>query len=424
MKISLKNIKLFFCFLALFIFLVFVFNTKAEEKNKFSDNNSKLFNYVHLFADAMTLINSEYIEVMDVKKLVYGAINGMINTLDGYSQFMEPENFKEITEETKGEFAGVGISIGIKNRILTVISCMEDTPAFNSGIKPGDKIVKIDTKLTQNISLDDAVKLLRGENGTEVKIKIVRNGEKELLEFNIIRSIIKIKSIKNPHIVDENIGYVKITEFQKNTSRDLEAILKGFIKKDVIGFIIDLRDNPGGLLESAVETVDKLLDKGKLIVYTESRDAKEKIDFVSKENTKFSNIPIIVLVNKGSASGAEIFAGAIKDNKRGILVGENTFGKGSVQTVIPLEDKSALRLTTAEYFTPLGYSLRNKGIKPDIYVRDIDNKDKEDDCKNIEEDIFETMKNKDKEQIKKYDIQTTTAINILKSLLIFNDFKK
>ncbi|MGB3241287.1 MAG: S41 family peptidase [Candidatus Omnitrophota bacterium] len=419
--------------LAVFFATGSIFVVHAKEAT-IIDNSKELFRQIQLLADSITLISTDYFKPVKVKDLVYGAIKGMMGTLDGYSQFLDPESFKEITEETKGEFGGLGIEIGIRNGILTVISPIEDTPAFKAGLQPDDKIIKIEGEITQDMTLDDAVKKLRGKPGTKVTITIIREDIEKLLDFTITRAIIKLKSIKKAKVIEDDIGYVKLVEFQERTSKDLEKAVMELEKNGAKSLIIDVRNNPGGLLDSSVYVAELFLEPGKMVVYTEGRTPEKRIEFKTKRRSIFGKLNLIVLVNKGTASAAEILAGAIKDNKRGLVVGVPTFGKGSVQTVIPLKDKSALRLTTASYYTPSGECINEKGIKPDVYVKRerIEGEKKKPDKKE-EEGVFQKLEKKGKipkpekkkEEKKKeaYDNQLQTAISILKGLQIYEGYK-
>ncbi len=421
--------------LAVFLFYL-VFLVNAQEGEVFPEGKD-IFKQVQIFSDSITLIISDYIEPVKPQDLIYGALKGMMKTLDGYSQFLDPESFKEITEETKGEFGGIGIEIGMRKGVLTVITPMEDTPAFEAGIKSGDKVVKIGDKVTRDLSLDDAVKLLKGDAGTEITLGIVREGVDDVLSFTIKRAIIKLKSIKEAKIIDSGIGYVRITEFQERTARDLKDAVKGLLKENANSIIIDVRNNPGGLLESSVEVSELFLNQGSMIVYTEGKDPAKRMDFTAKRTPIFPDIKLALIINKGSASAAEIFAGAIKDNKRGIIVGTNSFGKGSVQTVIPLRDKSALRLTTASYYTPSGSNISDKGIEPDIVVENKKIEKSESETKEKEEEktkVFEKVSKEKKKEVevkeeekgekkKEYDAQLEAAINILKGYKILENYK-
>ncbi|HNW36846.1 MAG TPA: S41 family peptidase, partial [Candidatus Ozemobacteraceae bacterium] len=331
-----------------------------------TSTNITYFKSVDLIRKVMELIKSDYVdENIDEQKLIYGAIEGMLGTLDDpYTRFMEPKAFKEMQTETQGEFGGLGIVITVKNKVLTVISPIEDTPAFRAGIKAGDMIIKIDGKDVADIALHDAVKLLRGPEGTKVTINVFREGDKEAKDYTLIREVIKIPSIKF-WVIKPNIGYIRLTQFIQTSAEDLEKAMIALEKEKVTSIILDLRNNPGGLLTAAVEVGRKFIPKGD-IVSIKSRDGEK-----STYSSFFQShplLPLVVLVNEGSASASEIVAGAIKDNKRGLLVGRKSFGKGSVQTVISLNDGSAMALTTALYYTPSGVNIHKKGIEPDINV--------------------------------------------------------
>ena len=381
-----------------------VLTFRSEAANLMLDSR-ELFQQIQLFADSVTLVSADYVEPIKAKDLVYGAIKGMMETLDGYSQFLDPDSFKDIQEETKGEFGGVGIEVGVRDGMLTVIAPLDDTPADKAGILPGDIIVKIEGEVTQGIILDDAVKKLRGTPGDIVNITVMREGTDEILEFALTRAVIKLKSIKDSKILDSDIGYIKVLEFQERTSKDLDREIKKLRDAGAKQLILDLRNNPGGLLEAAVRTSDLFFDKGQMIVYTEGREPSTKLEFAAKKRSEFNDLDLVVLVNQGSASAAEIFAGAIKETKRGRVIGETTFGKGSVQTVFPLRDNSALRITTAAYFTPSGKSLMNKGVDPDICVE-----------KKSQEKIREKEKDgkPEKSDSWKNDVFILTAVQVLR----------
>lgn len=322
---------------------------------------------IKTFAETLSLIKKNYVEEVDEKDLVYGAIKGMLSSLDPHSSFMPPEHFKEMKIDTKGEFGGLGIQIGIKDKILTIISPIDDTPAFKAGVKAGDKIIKIDGESTKDITIHDAVTKLRGPKGTSVTITIVREGLDKALDIKIVRDIIKLKSVKHK-IIDETIGYIKLTQFQEKTAVDLRNALEEISKKKINALILDLRNNPGGLLKGAVDVSSLFLPPEKLVVYIKGRSG-EKTEFKTSKSNRHFDYPMIVLVNQGSASASEIVAGAMQDWEQAIVLGTQTFGKGSVQTVIPLSDGSALRLTTARYYTPKDRSIQTTGITPDIIVK-------------------------------------------------------
>lgn len=329
---------------------------------------------IELFTDVMGIIKKSYVEEVDTKKLIYGAINGMLSSLDPHSSFMPPETYKEMKIDTRGAFGGLGIEISIKDGILTVISPIEDTPAFRAGIKAGDQILKIDEKFTKDLNINEAVKRMRGQKGTKVTLTIMREGFEKPKEFPLVRDIIQVKSVKF-RLMDDGFGYVRIAQFQEKTDDDLARGLKTLReenKGELRGLILDMRNDPGGLLDQAVKVADHFVDEGKMIVYTEGREKDSKMQFTARKGGKESGYPIVVLINGGSASASEIVAGALQDHKRAIIMGTQSFGKGSVQTIIPLSDESGLRLTTARYYTPKGRSIQAKGITPDIVVEQLE----------------------------------------------------
>jgi carboxyl-terminal processing protease len=334
-----------------------------------SESSSEIYQYLRLFSDVLNIVQDNYVEKTDSKKLMYGAINGMLRELDPHSSFMKPEDYKELQIETKGKFGGLGIEITIRDGVLTVVAPLEDTPADRAGILANDQIIKIDEETTQDMSLMDAVQKMRGPKGTKVKLTILRKGEKKPIEFELTRAEISIRSVRS-RTLDNGFGYVRISSFQSGTSNDLRKALDQLEtdSHSLQGLVLDLRNDPGGLLDQAVEVSDEFLENG-LIVYTGGRLENQQMRFEAHKNSKPRNYPIVVLVNAGSASASEIVAGALQDHKRAIILGEQTFGKGSVQTVIPLNDGSAIRLTTSLYYTPSGRSIQAKGITPDIVVK-------------------------------------------------------
>lgn len=395
---------------------------------------AKAYENIRIFTDVLSVVQDNYAEEVDPKKLIYGAVKGMLQGLDPHSSFMAPEEYKEMQVETKGSFGGIGIEIGIRDNMLTVIAPIEDTPAFRAGIQAGDRIVKIDEKYTKDMSINDAVKLMRGPKGAKVTIWILREGWKDPQEFAITRDVIAIKSVKSKALED-GFGYIRISQFQEKTSNDLEDALNKLGSKDgkLKGLILDLRNNPGGLLQQAVEVSDKFLDSG-LIVYTKGRAPGQDMRFEARADGTHPQYPMIVLVNGGSASASEIVAGALQDHKRAVILGTQTFGKGSVQTIMPLSDGSAIRLTTSKYYTPSGRSIQAKGIEPDIAVGDIaaTNHIKEKDLeRHLEAEGGEPQKSEkpekkikveekaEKEKEEKEDIQLKRALDYLKSWYIF-----
>jgi carboxyl-terminal processing protease len=333
----------------------------------FTGTTSKMYDELKLFSEGLDRIQNNYVEEVDPKKLIYGALSGMARSLDPYSQFMEPDMYNETKVETEGEFGGLGIRIEIKDEILTVVAPIEGTPAYRQGVLPNDRIIKIDGKETKGLSLIEAVKRLRGAKGTKVAITIYREGAKDLLEFTIVRDIIKIESVKYK-MLDEKLGYIKINEFTEKTALDLDTALTALEKSNAEKLILDLRNNPGGLLNTCIEVCKQFIGDNKLLLSIRGRDVKMNQQFLADKTAKHKKWPMVVLVNRGSASASEILSGVIQDYKRGKILGAKTFGKGSVQTVMPMSDGSGLRLTTAKYYLPSGRSIHEIGVTPDIVV--------------------------------------------------------
>lgn len=350
--------------LLLFFFLESGFQIKAFAQERYSELQN--------FSKVLNLIQQYYVEEVNTKKLIYGAIKGMLRELDPHTNFMPPEIFKEFETETSGEFGGLGIEISIQNGVLTIISPIEDTPAWEAGIKAGDKVIAVDNKSTKGLSLAEASLLMRGKKGSKVVLKIIRDNEESPREISITRGSVKIRSVKYTNL-EEGYAYVRITSFIENTAKDLEKIINDHIKKNgkVEGLLIDLRRNPGGLLDQAVKVSDMFLKDG-IIVSTIGRIKNEKEVTKATKKTNAFDFPIVVLLNEYSASASEIVSGALQDNKRALIVGKRSFGKGSVQSVIRLGDGSGLKLTVARYYTPSGISIQAEGIKPDIEIDDVD----------------------------------------------------
>jgi carboxyl-terminal processing protease len=346
----------------------------SSQRHSSAEGKGSDYESIELFTDVMAIIKKSYVEEVDTKKLVYGAINGMLSSLDPHSSFMPPDTYKEMKIDTKGAFGGLGIEISIKDGLLTVISPIEDTPAFKAGVKSGDIIFKIDEKFTKDLNINDAVKRMRGQKGSKVILTIMREGFEKPKEFPLVRDIIQVKSVRS-HLMDSGYGYVRIAQFQEKTDDDLSKalkIMKEENKGELKGLVLDMRNDPGGLLDQAVKVADHFVPEGQMIVYTEGREKDSKMQFTAKKGGKEPNYPIVVLINGGSASASEIVAGALQDHKRAIILGTQSFGKGSVQTIIPLSDDSGLRLTTARYYTPKGRSIQAKGITPDIVVEAVE----------------------------------------------------
>jgi len=367
-----KKTKMIVGFAVIVAFLsIFIISSqrRSSAEGKGSDYES-----IELFTDVMAIIKKSYVEEVDTKKLIYGAINGMLASLDPHSSFMPPDSYKEMKIDTKGAFGGLGIEISIKDGVLTVISPIEDTPAFKAGIKSGDMILKIDDKFTKDLNINDAVKRMRGQKGSKVVLTIMREGFDKPKDFPMVRDVIQVKSVRF-HLMDGGYGYVRIAQFQEKTDDDLSKALKTMkeeYKGELKGLVLDMRNDPGGLLDQAVRVADHFIPDGQMIVYTEGREKESKMQFTAKKGAKEPNYPIMVVINGGSASASEIVAGALQDHKRALILGTQSFGKGSVQTIIPLSDDSGLRLTTARYYTPKGRSIQAKGITPDIVVEAVE----------------------------------------------------
>ena len=340
------------------------------------------------FSEVFGRIKSDYVEPVTDKKLITDAIAGMLNGLDPHSAYLDADAFKELQVGTHGEFGGLGIEVGMEDGVVKVISPIEDTPAYHAGIKPGDFIIKIDDTLIKGMSLNDAVKRLRGKPGSKIVLTIIRKNEPKPFEVTLVRAIIKVQSVKSK-MIEPGYGFVRITQFQEMTGENLATALEKLVKENkgpLKGLVLDLRNDPGGLLTGAVAVSSAFLPRGALVVYTEGRteDAKMRLtanpenylrssrekDFLKKVPDSIKSVPLIVLVNAGTASASEIVAGALQDHKRAVIMGEQTFGKGSVQTVLPLGNGTGIKLTTARYYTPGGRSIQAKGIEPDILVED------------------------------------------------------
>jgi carboxyl-terminal processing protease len=320
------------------------------------------------FTQALELVKRNYVEDPNSKDLIQGAIRGMVASLDPHSSYMNERSFKEMNMDIKGEFQGVGIQIGMKNQQLTIIAPIEDTPGFRAGLEAGDKIMKIEDVWTKDMTIEQAVDKMRGPKNTQVRLLIYREGWDKPKEFKITRDVIKVMSVKS-EMLDKEIGYVKIIQFQGQTAEELEKALKGLEAKGLKKLILDLRNDPGGLLDASVDVSSKFLPKDSLVVYLQGRQKTDRKDFLTTGSEVPRKYPMVVLVNTGSASASEIVAGAMQDSKRAVILGTQTFGKGSVQTVFPLEGGGGIRLTTAKYYTPSGRSIQNVGITPDIEVK-------------------------------------------------------
>lgn len=322
-----------------------------------------------IFTEVLSYVEANYVEEVEPEKLVHGAIRGMLRALDAHSSFMPPEVYREMQVETEGRFGGLGIEITIRDDILTVVSPIEGTPAFRAGLEAGDKIVQVDGESTKDMTLIDAVKKLRGPEGTTVTIGILREGFTEPKDYTLTRAVIEIKSVRWTKLRDD-IGYVKLRSFQKSSADEMEEALDDLEEQNISALVLDLRNNPGGLLEQAISVSDRFLEGGQLIVYTKGRLSGQNMKGFSKNEPAHLDYPMVVLINAGSASASEIVAGALQDLGRATIIGTPSFGKGSVQTIIPLSNGSGLRLTTAHYFTPKGQVINDKGITPDLVVEE------------------------------------------------------
>lgn len=324
---------------------------------------------LQLFTDVLTIVKRSYVEEVTIKDLVYGAIDGMLASLDPHSGFMSPDIYKEMKIDTRGEFGGLGIEISARDGVLTIVSPIEDTPASRAGLEAGDHILKIEEEYTKDMEIMEAVHLMRGKPGTSVTITIMRSGFEKPQPFTLEREVIKVKSVKSKNL-ENGFGYIRLAQFQERSGEDLNNALDQLRKDNdgpLRGLVLDLRNNPGGLLDQAVEVSDKFLTEG-LIVYTQGREDDAQMEFSAMHSGTEADYPMVVLINGGSASASEIVAGALQDHGRAVIMGTQSFGKGSVQTIIPLSDESGLRLTTAKYYTPNGTSIQARGIVPDIEV--------------------------------------------------------
>ena len=335
----------------------------------FANSNDNLYKKIDLFGEVLEKIKKEYVEEIDQSEMIDSAINGALQSLDPYSAYMNPEIFESVAVDTKGEFGGLGIEVGMEAGVVKVISPIDDTPAANAGIKSGDYIVKIDGIQVQGKTLMEAVKMMRGPVGSEIELTIRRKGEKKALKKIIKRKIIEVKSVE-AKIIEKNIGYLRLKSFNSNSSNQLMDKIKKFESKEKpVGYILDLRNNPGGLLTQAINVTDFFLNDGE-IVSTKGRRLIENRRFFAKKGDKLEGKPLIVMINGGSASASEIVAGALKDHKRAIVLGENTYGKGSVQSIIPLSDGGGMRITVSKYYLPSGKSISEVGVSPDIFIEE------------------------------------------------------
>jgi len=349
-----KNLKII-----IFFYLFFIQTVNSSE--------NEIYNKIDLFGEVLEKINKEYVDEINQSEGMDSAINGLLQSLDPYSAYMSPEIFNEMQTETSGEFGGLGIEVGMESGVVKVISPIDDTPASKAGIKAGDYIVKIDNIQVQGKSLSEAVDLMRGSVGSEIELTVRRRGEKKALTFKIVREVIQIKSVK-AELLEKSIGYIRLTSFNENSGKQIKKEIQKFEKNNnAKSYILDLRNNPGGLLSQAIKISDFFLDNGE-IVSTKSRKKSENKKWFANRGDLTNGKTLVVLINYGSASASEIVAGALKNHKRAILLGENSYGKGSVQSIIPLKNNGAIRLTVAKYYLPSGESISEIGVSPDIEI--------------------------------------------------------
>lgn len=386
------------------------------------------------FTEVFSRIQSDYVEPVDDKKILKDAIQGMLSGLDPHSTYLDPEGYKEIRIGTEGQFGGLGIEVTMENGFVKVVTPIEDTPAAKAGVKTGDLIVRLDDKPVKGLTLTEAVRLMRGKPGSKIKLTIVREGHDKPLKISVVRAVIKLQSVKH-RLLEKDYGYVRITQFQGNSAKNLETALRRLRKENsnaLKGLVLDLRNNPGGVLSGAVTISDMFLDKG-LIVYTEGRTADSELRYSATPGDLINGAPLVVLVNGGSASASEIVAGALQDHKRAIIMGTRSFGKGSVQTILPISNGAALKLTTARYYTPSGRSIQASGIEPDIVTEEakLTLKEKRETLK--EADLAGHLSNGKKPAAEKpatnhttkqsQDYQLQEALNLLKGINIHKQAK-
>jgi carboxyl-terminal processing protease len=429
-------------FVALLLGLSAIFAWDRLSIQRVSAEDQTVYENLQIFSDVLDIVKENYVQEVESKELVEGAISGMLRTLDPHSSYLDPDAYKELQVETKGSFGGIGIEITVRDGVLTVVSPLEGTPAYELGIQAGDQILRVDGETTKEMTLMEAVKKMRGPKGTNVVLTIMREEFTKPQDFVITRDTIAIRSVRSKTL-EPGYGYIRLSQFQSSTARDLRKEIAKLEKenKSLKGLILDLRNNPGGLLDQAVKVSDEFLNEG-LIVYTGGRLKSQDMRFEAHMNTKPHAYPIVVLVNEGSASAAEIVAGALQDHKRAVVVGVKTFGKGSVQTVMPLRNGAALRLTTALYYTPNGRSIQAKGIEPDIVVERVlpgrieddghgSKAIREEDLKNHmdggNEEVSDNKPDSDqrstiKEELTK-DNQLARALDVLKSWEILSQMK-
>jgi len=400
----------------------------TEQPGEASSENQLPLDELRRFAEVFSSIKKSYVEPVTDQQLLEDAIAGMVRGLDPHSDYLIKEAFDNLQEHTNGEFGGLGIEVGMKDGFVHVITPLDDTPAQEAGIKAGDLITKLGETPIQGISLSDAVKLMRGKIGESIRITIMREGVEAPFEVELVRAAIKIRSVRG-RLLEPGFGYVRISEFQANTGQDLLDALAKLQKDEALkGLVLDLRNNPGGVLQAAVDVSDAFLDEG-LIVYTEGRIARSELEFNATDDLAIGNVPLIVLINGGSASASEIVAGALQDQKRAVIMGTQSFGKGSVQTVVPLSEDRAVKITTARYFTPNGRSIQAQGISPDVVVEELQLDRQAPDLNQVREvDLAGHLENESQEKVQSSaqsdlagdDFQLYQALTMLKALSILS----
>lgn len=397
----------------------------AQASTNQVSEDEEAYREIRLLTTALLQVRKGYVDETKTsyKDLVHSALRGMLESLDPHSQFLEPQAYQQIKDDTTGEFSGIGIVLGSRDNVLTCIAPIEDTPAFKAGVQAGDKIVEVDGQSTEGLSVNDAIKKLRGPKGTPIKLKLMRAGEKDFRIVELIRDIIKVSSVKGSRMLEPGIGYIRVTQFSESVADDLDAQLQKLTKQGLKALILDLRNNPGGLLSSAVGVSELFLDKGAVVVSTRGRKGTANPPPLKAVGQRhYKDFPMVILINGGSASASEIVAGALQDHKRAVLVGDVTFGKASVQSLLPLDDQSAIRLTTAHYYTPSGRMIHDVGIQPDIVAPlapDVWHKVQlrrlnEESPGSVDAKLLEGT-----DQVR--DIQQDRAVDLLKGILVFKE---
>lgn len=422
--------RLIFGFVGVLLAVNLVIGAKVYSSSNDSAPKDSVYPNIRLFSEVMEKVRRDYVDGTNLtyQDLVYGALKGMINELDPHSEFLDPDKYKDLQSDTEGHFGGLGIVIAMKDNFITVVSPMEDTPGFKAGILSGDRIIKINGKSTENMTLPDTVKLLRGDPNTDVSLTMLRPSSGQVKDYKLTRAVITVDMVKDINgkkefpLGENKIGYVRLTQFGEKTSDDLEAALTKLKGQGMQALIIDLRWNPGGLLDQAVEVCEKFLPRGQLIVSTEGRNAgQDSKHRAAGRGDELRGMPIVVLVNLGSASASEIVSGCLQDLHRAIILGEKTFGKGSVQSIIPLDDGSALRLTTAKYYTPSHKVIHEVGITPNIIVPTTDEEDR-DIRLQLTPGGVESLDEKERNRIKSaHDPQLERAQDLLKGIMLYTD---